>query len=55
MLCAVEYTRRRALVSTDSVSVVHRNPHPLKYLTLCHPYLNPYCLGRKTAFFSVGI
>jgi hypothetical protein len=24
-------------------------------LTLCHSYLNPYCLGRKTAFFSVGI
>jgi hypothetical protein len=24
-------------------------------LTLCCSYLNPYCLGRKTAFFSVGI
>jgi hypothetical protein len=24
-------------------------------LTLCHSYLNPYCLGRKTAFISVGI
>jgi hypothetical protein len=24
-------------------------------LTLCRSYLNPYCLGRKTAFFSVGI
>jgi hypothetical protein len=24
-------------------------------LNLCHSYLNPYCLGRKTAFFSVGI
>jgi hypothetical protein len=20
-------------------------------LTLCHSYVNPYCLGRKTAFF----
>jgi hypothetical protein len=24
-------------------------------LTLCRSYLNRYCLGRKTAFFSVGI
>jgi hypothetical protein len=24
-------------------------------LTPCRSYLNPYCLGRKTAFFSVGI
>jgi uncharacterized integral membrane protein len=24
-------------------------------LTLCRSYLNLYCLGRKTAFFSVGI
>jgi hypothetical protein len=24
-------------------------------LTLCRSYLNPYCLGRKTEFFSVGI
>jgi hypothetical protein len=24
-------------------------------LTLCRSYLNPYCLGRMTAFFSVGI
>jgi hypothetical protein len=24
-------------------------------LTLCRSYLNPYCLGRKTAFFSVGM
>jgi hypothetical protein len=23
-------------------------------LTLCHSYLNPYCLGRKTAFFFSG-
>jgi hypothetical protein len=23
-------------------------------LTLCHSYLNPYCLGRKTAIFSSG-
>jgi hypothetical protein len=28
---------------------VHNN------LTLCRPNLNPYCLGRKAAFFSVGI
>jgi hypothetical protein len=27
----------------------------LRILTLCRSYLNPYCLGRKTAFFSVGI
>jgi hypothetical protein len=27
----------------------------LQLLTLCRSYLNPYCLGRKTAFFSVGI
>jgi hypothetical protein len=26
-----------------------------RILTLCRSYLNPYCLGRKTAFFSVGI
>jgi hypothetical protein len=25
------------------------------YLTLCRSYLKPYCMGRKTAFFSVGI
>jgi DNA-binding IclR family transcriptional regulator len=24
-------------------------------LTLCLSYLNLYCLGRKTAFFAVGI
>jgi hypothetical protein len=24
-------------------------------LTLCWSNLNPYCLGRKAAFFSVGI
>jgi hypothetical protein len=24
-------------------------------LTLCLSYLNPYCLGRIAAFFSVGI
>jgi amino acid transporter len=24
-------------------------------LTLCRSYLNLYCLGRKTAFFPVGI
>jgi hypothetical protein len=24
-------------------------------LTLCRSNLNPYCLGRKVAFFSVGI
>jgi uncharacterized CHY-type Zn-finger protein len=24
-------------------------------LTLCRSNLNPYCLGRKAAFFSVGI
>jgi hypothetical protein len=23
-------------------------------LTLCRSYLNPYCLGRKTAFFFSG-
>jgi hypothetical protein len=22
---------------------------------ICHSYLKPYCMGRKTAFFSVGI
>jgi hypothetical protein len=27
----------------------------LKILTLCRSNLNPYCLGRKAAFFSVGI
>jgi hypothetical protein len=25
------------------------------YLTLCRSNLNPYCMGRKAAFFSVGI
>jgi hypothetical protein len=24
-------------------------------LTLCRSYLNPYCMGRKTGFFSAGI
>jgi hypothetical protein len=24
-------------------------------LTLCRSNLNPYCMGRKAAFFSVGI
>jgi hypothetical protein len=24
----------------------------LAQLTLCHSYLNPYCLGRKTPIFS---
>jgi hypothetical protein len=33
-----------------SVSVV-----TTKTLTLCRSYLNRYCLGRKAAFFSVGI
>jgi hypothetical protein len=28
---------------------------PNTALTLCRSYLNPYCLGGKTAFFSVGI
>jgi hypothetical protein len=27
----------------------------LSRLTLCRSNLNPYCLGRKAAFFSVGI
>jgi hypothetical protein len=31
--------------------IVHETPT----LTLCRSYLNRYCLGRKTAFFSVGI
>jgi hypothetical protein len=26
-----------------------------RYLTLCLSHLNLYCLGRKTAFFPVGI
>jgi hypothetical protein len=26
-----------------------------RVLTLCRSNLNPYCLGRKAAFFSVGI
>jgi hypothetical protein len=24
-------------------------------LTLCRSYLKPYCMGRKTVFFSAGI
>jgi hypothetical protein len=24
-------------------------------LTLCRSYLKPYCMGRKTGFFSEGI
>jgi hypothetical protein len=27
----------------------------LNYLTLSCSYLKPYCMGRKTAFFSAGI
>jgi hypothetical protein len=28
---------------------------PFISLTLCRSNLNPYCLGRKAGFFSVGI
>jgi hypothetical protein len=28
--------------------------YALAILTLCRSYLNPYCLGRKTAFFFSG-
>ena len=28
---------------------------PVTILTLCRSNLNPHCLGRKAAFFSVGI
>jgi hypothetical protein len=35
---------------------VHRNVFAVNpHLTLCRSNLNPYCLGRKAAFFSVGI
>jgi hypothetical protein len=27
----------------------------LTLITLCRSNLNPYCMGRKVAFFSVGI
>jgi hypothetical protein len=30
-------------------------PCPKINLTLCRSNLNPYCMGRKAAFFSVGI
>jgi hypothetical protein len=29
--------------------------NPEEILTLCHSYLKPYCMGRKTAVFSAGI
>jgi hypothetical protein len=34
----------------SSSSVARRDLNPV--LTLCCSYLNPYCLGRKTAFFQ---
>ena len=36
---------------------VHSFDHlqPLICLTLCRSNLKPYCMGRKAAFFSVGI
>jgi hypothetical protein len=48
-----------AILSSTILDIVNRNLHlreniPTR-LTLCRSYLNPYCLGRKTAFFSVGI
>jgi len=39
-----------------SVTVTSMHVHFLPtYLTLCRSNLKPYCMGRKAAFFSVGI
>jgi hypothetical protein len=35
--------------------LVRVNKHSPCQLTLCRSYLKLYCMGRKTAFFSVGI
>jgi hypothetical protein len=47
------------MIPETEVRYIQLHSYPVtKYnhsLTLCHSYLNPYCLGRKTAFFSVGI
>jgi hypothetical protein len=34
---------------------VYRSSQNASVLTLCRSNLNPYCMGRKAAFFSVGI
>jgi hypothetical protein len=48
-----EYILRRVGFEEDEgIKVGGRT---INSLTLCRSYLNPYCLGRKTAFFSVGI
>jgi hypothetical protein len=39
----------------EKFCVGHKTFTSLLPLTLCRSYLNPYCLGRKTVFFSVGI
>jgi hypothetical protein len=39
--CALEYALRRVQVFQGGLK-----------LTLCRSNLNPYCLGRKTVFFS---
>jgi hypothetical protein len=52
---------RRHLQSRDCRSNPNASSTPHKTcwyysnLTLCRSNLNPYCLGRKAAFFSVGI
>jgi hypothetical protein len=39
-------------VLETGISIVAANG---KLSTLCHSYLKPYCMGRKTAFFLAGI
>jgi hypothetical protein len=36
-------------------NLVEDNINAISCLTLCRSNLNPYCMGRKAAFFSVGI
>jgi hypothetical protein len=40
---------------SPSISNVFYTSKKYWYLTLCRSNLNPYCLGTKAAFFSVGI
>jgi hypothetical protein len=48
-VCLLGLLREKENAYLGSFSLIKRT------LTLCLSYLNPYCLGRIAAFFSVGI
>jgi hypothetical protein len=57
---ALEYAIRRVHVDQDGLKLngthqILANADNVNILTLCCSYLNPYCMGRKTVFFSAGI